>query len=108
MFKEITLPLTKEVTENLQIGDCVWVSGWMYTARDAAHKQMVKEYHQGKGFPFELRGSTIYYLGPSPARENQVIGSAGPTTSSRMDRYTPLLLEQGLLGMIGKGNAVQR
>lgn len=103
MFKEITLPLTKEVTENLQIGDCVWVTGCMYTARDAAHKQMMEEYHQGKGFPFDLRGSTLYYLGPSPARENQVIGSAGPTTSSRMDKYTPLLLEQGLLGMIGKG-----
>ena len=103
MEKYITTPLTEEKVADLEAGDYVYISGTVYTARDAAHKRLYEAMLAGKEIPLELKDNIIYYLGPSPAREGQVIGSAGPTTSSRMDKYTPLLLEHGLKGMIGKG-----
>ncbi len=103
MEKYITTPLTDEKVSDLKAGDYVYISGTIYTARDAAHKRIYEAMQEGKEIPFRLQNEIIYYLGPSPAREGQVIGSAGPTTSSRMDKYTPLLLENGLKGMIGKG-----
>ncbi|MCI9079240.1 MAG: Fe-S-containing hydro-lyase [Lachnospiraceae bacterium] len=103
MEKYITAPISGDVVEGLSSGDFVYISGTIYTARDAAHKRMYEALLEGKEIPFELKDNIIYYLGPSPARKGQVIGSAGPTTSSRMDKYTPLLLEKGLKGMIGKG-----
>ena len=107
MEKYITLPLTEEKVRDLQAGDYVYLTGVIYTARDAAHKRMTEAYQKGEGFPIDLTDQTVYYLGPTPAREGQVIGSAGPTTSSRMDKYTPLLLKNGLRGMIGKGKRSQ-
>ncbi len=103
MKKNITTPLTEEVTTNLTAGDIVSITGVIYSARDAAHKRMTETLAAGGTLPFEIKDAVIYYLGPSPAREGQVIGSAGPTTSGRMDAYTPQLLELGLRGMIGKG-----
>ena len=103
MEKYITAPMTKEEVSTLSSGDYVYISGTIYTARDAAHKRMFDTMKEGKEIPFSLENNIIYYLGPSPAKEGQVIGSAGPTTSSRMDKYTPLLLDNGLNGMIGKG-----
>lgn len=103
MEKHITTPLTDEKVKELHAGDYVYLSGTVYTARDAAHKRMYEAMQRGEEIPIDLNNNIIYYLGPSPAREGQVIGSAGPTTSSRMDKYTPLLLENGLKGMIGKG-----
>lgn len=103
MNKSIETPLTKDKVKTLQAGDYVYLSGTLYTARDAAHKRLFEAYHNKEALPIELSDNIIYYLGPSPAKEGQVIGSAGPTTSSRMDKYTPLLLENGLTGMIGKG-----
>lgn len=103
MEQYINTPLTEEVTKKLKHGDYVYISGTIYTARDAAHKRMYDAMLDGKDIPFDLENSIVYYLGPSPAKENQVIGSAGPTTSSRMDKYTPLLLDHGMKGMIGKG-----
>lgn len=103
MDKMIQTPLTKEVIRTLHAGDMVYITGIVYSARDAAHKKMTELFDQGKPLPFDLKGNIIYYLGPTPAREGQVIGSAGPTTSSRMDKYTPRLLSLGLSGMIGKG-----
>lgn len=103
MEKHITTPLTEEMISELEAGDYVYITGTIYTARDAAHKRLYEAMLQGKEIPLELKNNIIYYLGPSPARQGQVIGSAGPTTSSRMDKYTPLLLENGLKGMIGKG-----
>ena len=103
MEKKIRLPLTDEIIESLNAGDMVYLTGTIYSARDAAHKRMIETLEEGKELPFAIEGQTIYYLGPTPAREGQVIGSAGPTTSSRMDKYTPALLERGLKGMIGKG-----
>ena len=103
MDKYIETPLTEEKVAGLDAGDFVYLSGTIYTARDAAHKRMYETMEKGEPIPFELQDNIIYYLGPSPAREGQVIGSAGPTTSSRMDKHTPLLLEKGLKGMIGKG-----
>lgn len=103
MEKYITTPLTDEKVSDLKAGDFVYISGTIYTARDAAHKRIYELMQRGEQPPFDLQDTVIYYLGPSPAREGQVIGSAGPTTSSRMDKYTPLLLENGLKGMIGKG-----
>ena len=97
MNKYINLPLNDEIISELKAGDYVYLSGVIYSARDAAHKCMQD------GIPFDINNQTVYYLGPSPAREGHVIGSAGPTTSSRMDKYTPDLLEHGLKGMIGKG-----
>ncbi len=99
----IETPLTKEKTSQLHAGDYVYLSGIIYTARDAAHKRLYETFLKGEALPIDLQNTVIYYLGPTPAREGQVIGSAGPTTSSRMDKYTPLLLNNGLIGMIGKG-----
>lgn len=103
MDKYIKAPIDDEVVNSLKAGDYVYITGTIYTARDAAHKRMYEAINNGESIPFELKNNIIYYLGPSPAREGQIIGSAGPTTSSRMDKYTPLLLEHGLKGMIGKG-----
>ncbi|MCQ2513229.1 MAG: Fe-S-containing hydro-lyase [Lachnospiraceae bacterium] len=102
-MKKIELPLTEEKVLGLKAGDMVRLTGDIYTARDAAHLRIWEALKKGESIPFELDNSVIYYLGPSPAREGNVIGSAGPTTSSRMDKYTPALLERGLKGMIGKG-----
>lgn len=98
MKKIVKAPLDDKTIEQLKSGDYVYITGTIYTARDAAHKRMYEN-----GIPIDLDHNIIYYLGPSPAREGQVIGSAGPTTSSRMDQYTPYMLEHGLKGMIGKG-----
>lgn len=103
MRKIIQAPLIEEEIENLKSGDYVYITGTIYTARDAAHKRMYESIHQSEQLPLELANNIIYYMGPSPAREGKVIGSAGPTTSSRMDKYTPDMLELGLKGMIGKG-----
>lgn len=100
---KITTPLTDEVIENLRAGDQVYITGKIYTARDAAHKRLVELLKSNQPLPFDIKGQIIYYVGPTPAKPGQVIGSAGPTTSSRMDPYTPVLLEAGLKGMIGKG-----
>ncbi len=99
----IETPVDKKEINSLQIGDFVFISGTIYTARDAAHKRMQEALEKGETLPLELRKNMIYYMGPSPAREGKVIGSAGPTTACRMDRYTPALLDLGLAGMIGKG-----
>ena len=103
MEKYIEAPINDEIVKDLKSGDFVYITGTIYTARDAAHKRLYETIIEGGKLPFELKNNIIYYLGPSPAREGQVIGSAGPTTSSRMDKYTPLLLDKGLKGMIGKG-----
>ncbi len=103
MNRDITAPITKEVSESLNAGDFVYISGTIYTARDAAHKRMDEALSQGKSLPFDIVDNLIYYMGPSPARPGRPIGSAGPTTASRMDKYTPRLLDLGLGGMIGKG-----
>ncbi len=103
MNLKITLPLTEEMIRSLKAGDVVSLTGIMYTARDAAHKRMADTLEKGEELPFVLQDAVIYYLGPTPAREGKVIGSAGPTTSGRMDKYTPALLALGLKGMIGKG-----
>ena len=101
--KIINAPFSEETVRELKSGEMVYITGTIYTARDAAHKRLYESIQAGEEIPMELKNNIIYYLGPSPAREGQVIGSAGPTTSSRMDKYTPLLLENGLKGMIGKG-----
>ncbi|MDD2647534.1 MAG: Fe-S-containing hydro-lyase [Eubacteriales bacterium] len=103
MEKYISAPLTEECAKTLRAGDMVYISGVVYSARDAAHERMSKALDEGKPLPFDISGSIIYYLGPSPARPGRVIGSAGPTTASRMDKYTPRLIDMGLIGMIGKG-----
>lgn len=103
MEKHIQAPMTKEVSVTLQAGDFVYISGTIYTARDAAHKRMYETKLAGQSLPIDLENNIIYYLGPTPAKEGQVIGSAGPTTSSRMDKYAPTLLKEGQTGMIGKG-----
>jgi fumarate hydratase subunit beta len=103
MVKRVRLPLTDEVLGQLRAGDDILLTGVMYVARDAAHKRMVEALDQGKPLPFDIKGQTIYYMGPSPAKPGQVIGSAGPTTSGRMDSYSPQLMAEGLKGMIGKG-----
>jgi len=100
---DITLPLTDETVQNLHAGDDVRLTGVIYTARDAAHRRMVEALEKGESLPFDIRGQVIYYVGPTPAKPGQVIGSAGPTTSMRLDRYTPPLLAAGLKGIIGKG-----
>ncbi|MCJ7624636.1 MAG: Fe-S-containing hydro-lyase [Anaerolineaceae bacterium] len=106
----LTTPLTDAAVAELKAGDRVLLSGEIYTARDAAHKRLVETLAAGEILPFDLVGQVIYYVGPAPARPGQVIGPAGPTTSARMDPYTPILLEHGLKGMVGKGrrNAVVR
>lgn len=100
---KITTPLTDAMVEQLHAGDTVEITGTIYVARDAAHKRMVEALDRGEKLPVDLRGQIVYYMGPSPTKPGQVIGSAGPTTSGRMDAYTPRLLEVGLKGMIGKG-----
>lgn len=103
MEKHIQVPFLENVAEELEAGDYVYLTGTIYTARDAAHKRLYEAMEKEEPLPIELKDNVIYYLGPTPAREGQVIGSAGPTTSSRMDKYTPSLLDLGLKGMIGKG-----
>ncbi len=103
MGKKVMLPLTDETLAELKAGDNVLLTGVMYAARDAAHKRMILALEQGKPLPFDIKGQTIYFMGPSPARPGQPIGSAGPTTSGRMDSYSPRLIAEGLKGMIGKG-----
>lgn len=103
MERHIELPLTDEIIRSLHAGDYVYLTGTVYTARDAAHKRMKEAIDRGESLPFDIRGSIIYYMGPSPARPGRPIGSAGPTTAGRMDKYTPELLDMGLKGMIGKG-----
>ncbi len=100
---KLTTPLNDETVENLRIGQKVLLNGVLYTGRDAAHKKMIELLDQGKPLPFEIKGQVIYYVGPSPAKPGQIIGSAGPTTSGRMDAYAPRLIALGLKGMIGKG-----
>lgn len=101
--RRIQLPLTEETVEPLRAGDYVYLTGNLYTARDAAHRRMVQALSQGEPLPVDIRGQVIYYVGPTPAKPGAVIGSAGPTTSIRVDPYTPPLLEAGLKGIIGKG-----
>lgn len=103
MDKHINAPMRDEEIRTLRAGDYVYITGKIYTARDAAHKRMDEALQKGEELPVNLEGNIIYYMGPSPAREGRVIGSAGPTTSSRMDKYTPGFLDIGLKGMIGKG-----
>lgn len=103
MEKYISVPLKKEEIQELKAGDYVYLTGVLYTARDAAHKRMQEALDSGEKLPISMEDNVIYYMGPSPAREGRVIGSAGPTTSSRMDKYAPQLLDLGLKGMIGKG-----
>ncbi|WP_085993083.1 Fe-S-containing hydro-lyase [Oceanobacillus senegalensis] len=103
MPKSIKLPLDDDIVKDLRAGDQVRLTGTIYTARDAAHKRMAESLENGGEIPFDIKNQIIYYVGPTPAKPGQVIGSAGPTTSSRMDAYTPKLLELGMKGMIGKG-----
>ena len=107
MDKHINAPITSEEARKLHAGDYVYITGTIYTARDAAHKRMKEAIDQGKELPFDVRGNIIYYMGPSPAREGRPIGSAGPTTAGRMDKYAPQLMDLGLSGMIGKGRRTQ-
>lgn len=103
MEKHINLPYDRETADSLKAGDYVFLTGTIYTARDAAHKRMDESLDSAKPLPIDLDGAVIYYMGPSPAREGRPIGSAGPTTATRMDKYAPRLLDLGLSGMIGKG-----
>lgn len=103
MNRNITAPLSDEIAKKLKSGDYVYITGTIYTARDAAHKRMWEALEKGEELPIEMKNNIIYYMGPSPAREGRPIGSAGPTTASRMDKYAPSLLDLGLIGMIGKG-----
>lgn len=107
MDKKIKLPLTDEILKELKAGDNVLLSGVLYVARDAAHQRMFDALEAGKKLPFDIKGQTVYYMGPSPAKPGQAIGSAGPTTSGRMDSFSPRLMMAGLKGMIGKGNRSQ-
>lgn len=103
MERHIKAPVDREEVSSLKAGDYVYITGTIYTARDAAHKRMQEALDQGEQLPLEMQSNIIYYMGPSPAREGRPIGSAGPTTASRMDKYAPALLDLGLIGMIGKG-----
>ena len=103
MVKKVTLPLTDETLKDLRAGDNILLTGVMYVGRDAAHKRLVEALDQGKSLPFDIKGQTIYFMGPSPAKPGKPIGAAGPTTSGRMDAYSPRLIAEGLKGMIGKG-----
>ncbi|MGN0378744.1 MAG: Fe-S-containing hydro-lyase [Butyrivibrio sp.] len=107
MERHVNVPFDKETAESLSAGDYVYLTGIIYTARDAAHKRMDESLNDGKELPFDIKGNIIYYMGPSPAREGRPIGSAGPTTATRMDKYAPRLLDLGLIGMIGKGKRRQ-
>ena len=108
MEKKITTPLTDQVIEDLRAGDKVLITGYIYTARDAAHKRMVETLEKGGELPIDLKGQIIYYVGPTPPKPGQVIGSAGPTTAVRMDKYVEPLLRKGLKGMIGKGYRTEK
>jgi fumarate hydratase subunit beta len=103
MDYKLTTPFTREALKDLKPGDTVYITGYMYTARDAAHKRLVELIEQGKELPIDVKGACIYYVGPTPAKKGQALGSAGPTTSYRMDAYSPQLLDLGLMGMVGKG-----
>lgn len=103
MQKKITSPFNDKTIEGLKAGDQVLISGVMYVGRDAAHKRLVEALNKGDKLPFDVKGQVIYYMGPSPTKPGKVIGSSGPTTSGRMDAYTPRMLEAGLKGMVGKG-----
>jgi fumarate hydratase subunit beta len=106
-IKGIRTPLTEDVIEKLKAGEKVFLSGYIYTARDSAHKRFIEELNKGGKLPIEIKDQIIYYCGPSPASPGKVIGSCGPTTSSRMDLYAPTLISMGLKGMIGKGKRSQ-
>ena len=103
MERRIELPITRESVRNIKSGESLLLSGVIYTARDAAHKRLVELVEKGEELPFDIKNSTIYYVGPTPAKPGQAIGSAGPTTSYRMDAYSPTLIREGETGMIGKG-----
>lgn len=103
MVVKLTTPLTQETVKSLKAGDNCLISGVIYTARDAAHKRLCQLIEEGKTLPFDIKDAVIYFVGPTPAKPGQAIGSAGPTTSYRMDAYSPVLIRQGLTGMIGKG-----
>ena len=103
MEQHIKAPMDRETASGLRAGDYVYITGTIYTARDAAHKRMQEALERGLGLQLAIQGNILYYMGPSPAREGRPIGSAGPTTASRMDKYTPALLDMGMAGMIGKG-----
>jgi fumarate hydratase subunit beta len=103
MNKKVKLPLSEKTIESLKAGDSLLLSGVLYVARDAAHKRMSEALEKGEPLPFDIKGQTLYYMGPSPPPPGRIIGSAGPTTSARLDSYTPRLLAAGLKGMIGKG-----
>lgn len=103
MERHVKTPIKKEIAETLTVGDYIYITGTIYTARDAAHKRMHETLKEGRELPISIKDQTIYYMGPSPAREGRPIGSAGPTTASRMDKYAPNLLDLGLSAMIGKG-----
>lgn len=107
MERHINVPFDADIVKELKAGDYVYLTGTIYTARDAAHKRMYEALQNGETLPFDIEGNVIYYMGPSPAREGRTIGSAGPTTASRMDKYTPALLELGMRGMIGKGRRTE-
>ena len=107
MDRYINTPLDNKTAKTLKAGDYVYISGTIYTARDAAHKRMAEALSAGQPLPIDMKNNIIYYMGPSPAREGRQIGSAGPTTASRMDKYAPDLLDLGLKGMIGKGKRSQ-
>ena len=107
MDKYINAPISDEDAKSLHSGDYVYITGTIYTARDAAHKRMAEALAAGEPLPIDMKNNIIYYMGPSPAREGRPIGSAGPTTASRMDKYTPALLELGMRGMIGKGRRTE-
>jgi len=104
MTKKITTPLDQETIITLKAGDQVLLSGEVFTSRDAGHKRMIEQMERGEALPFDIKDAIIYYVGPSPKKPGEIIGSAGPTTSYRMDAYTPMLLDSGLSGMIGKGD----
>ena len=103
MERHVTVPFDADTAKELRAGDYVYLTGTIYTARDAAHKKLCEMIEKNEKLPFDLRGETIYYVGPTPSRPKQIIGSAGPTTASRMDPYVPVLAEKGMKGMIGKG-----
>jgi fumarate hydratase subunit beta len=107
MEKHIKTPINENVTAELKSGDYVYITGTIYVARDAAHKRMIEALDRGEALPIDIRDATIYYMGPSPAREGRPIGSAGPTTATRMDKYAPTLLDLGQKAMIGKGKRSQ-
>ena len=107
MEKHMRVPFTRQEAATLKSGDYVYLTGTIYTARDAAHKRMYEALMKKEALPFDIRGNVIYYMGPSPAREGRPIGSAGPTTASRMDKYTPALLDLGMQGLLGKGKRTE-